>query len=88
MKKTRSKTAQVNLMMLADLGIEEAVHFKNILGFTDNPLEIFSHIPMASYLPQCISMISEILYQRTNQLILEKTILSFWIWHVDILPEH
>ena len=28
MKKTRvNKTAQVNLMMLADLGIEEAVHF-------------------------------------------------------------
>lgn len=73
MKKSRvSKTAQVNLMMLADLGIEEAVHFRNIMGFTDNPLDIFAHIPMASRLPLCISMVSEILYQRTNQLIFEK----------------
>lgn len=52
--------------MLADLGIEEAVHFRNIMGFTDNPLDIFAHIPMASRLPLCISMVSEILYQRTN----------------------
>ena len=70
MKKSRvSKTAQVNLMMLADLGIEEAVHFQEVFGFSKGALDVFSYIPMASQLPLCISMISEILYQRTNELI-------------------
>ena len=37
MKKTRvNKTAQVNLMMLADLGIEEAVHFQEVFGFSES----------------------------------------------------
>lgn len=72
MKKTRvSKTAQVNLMMLADLGIEEAVHFQEVFGFSRGALDVFSHLPMASQLPLCISLISEILYQRTNELIME-----------------
>ena len=72
MKKSRvSKTAQVNLLMLADLGIEEAVHFQEVFGFSKGALDVFSHIPMASQLPLCISMISEILYQRTNELIKE-----------------
>ena len=72
MKKSRvSKTAQVNLLMLADLGIEEAVHFQEVFGFSKGTLDVFSHIPMASQLPLCISMISEILYQRTNELIKE-----------------
>ena len=72
MKKSRvSKTAQVNLMMLADLGIEEAVHFQEVFGFSKGALDVFSYIPMASQLPLCISMISEILYQRTNELIKE-----------------
>ena len=72
MKKTRvNKTAQVNLMMLADLGIEEAVHFQEVFGFSRGILDIFSHIPMASQLPLCISMVSEILYKRTNEIIME-----------------
>lgn len=72
LKKTRvSKTAQVNLMMLADLGIEEAVHFQEVFGFSRGILDVFSHVPMASQLPQCISFISEILYQRTNEIIME-----------------
>ena len=71
-EKTRvSKTAQVNLMMLADLGIEEAVHFQEVFSFSKGVLDVFSHIPMASQLPQCISLISEILYQRTNEIIME-----------------
>ena len=69
LKKTRvSKTAQVNLMMLADLGIEEAVHFQEVFGFSRGVLDVFSHVPMASQLPQCISLISEVLYRRTNEI--------------------
>lgn len=72
LKKTRvSKTAQVNLMMLADLGIEEAVHFQEVFGFSRGVLDVFSHVPMASQLPQCISLISEVLYRRTNEIIME-----------------
>lgn len=42
MKKSRvSKTAQVNLMMLADLGIEEAVHFQDVMGFSRGVLNEF-----------------------------------------------
>lgn len=73
MKKARvSKTAEVNLLMLADLGIEEAVHFQNVLQFSHGVLGALSHVPMASNLPLCISLISEVLYQRTNELVLEK----------------
>ena len=72
MKKSRvSNTAQVNLLMLADLGIEEAVTFQSVLGFSPGILGVFSHIPMADLLPQCIALISEVLYERTNQLIQE-----------------
>ena len=70
-KKRLSKTAQVNLLMLADLGIPEAVHFQNVLQFSHGVLDVLRHIPMASSLPVCISMVSEILYERTNELIRE-----------------
>ena len=73
MKKARvSKTAEVNLLMLSDLGIEEAVHFQKVLQFSPGVLGALSHIPMASKLPLCISLISEVLYERTNEIILEK----------------
>ena len=73
MKKARvSKTAEVNLLMLSDLGIEEAVHFQKVLQFSPGVLGALSQIPMASKLPLCISLISEVLYERTNEIILEK----------------
>ena len=73
MKKARvSKTAEVNLLMLSDLGIEEAVHFQEVLRFSHGVLGALGHIPMASNLPLCISLISEVLYQRTNEIVLEK----------------
>ena len=73
MKKARvSKTAEVNLLMLSDLGIEEAVHFQEVLQFSHGVLGALSNIPMASNLPLCISLISEVLYQRTNEIVLEK----------------
>ena len=73
MKKARvSKTAEANLLMLSDLGIEEAVHFQKVLQFSPGVLGALSHIPMASSLPQCISMISEVLYERTNEIVIEK----------------
>ena len=72
MKKSRvSNTAQANLLMLADLGIEEAVRFQNVLKFSPGIFDIFRSIPMASRLPQCVAMIAEILYERTNSLIAE-----------------
>lgn len=73
MKKARvSKTAEVNLLMLSDLGIEEAVHFQKVLQFSPGVLSALSRIPMASKLPLCISLISEILYQRTNEIIVQR----------------
>lgn len=66
-----SKTAQVNLQMLADLGIPEAVRFRDVLQFDSNPLQLLEHIPFASNLPLCIATVSEILYQRANDLIIE-----------------
>ena len=66
------QTAQTNLMMLADLGIPEAVRFRDVLGFDDNPLAALEHIPLANRIPLCIATISEILYQRTNDLIIEE----------------
>lgn len=72
MKKNRvSNTAQANLLMLAELGIEEAVAFQSVLGFSRGVFGVLSHIPMADLLPVCISLISEVLYERTNQLIQE-----------------
>lgn len=72
MKKSRvGKTAQVNLMMLANLGIEEAVRFQNVFKFSNSILNVFSHLPMSGKLPVCISMLSEILYKRTNEIIME-----------------
>lgn len=71
-KKSRlSNTAQVNLLMLADLGIPEAVHFQKVLQFSHGVLNALKAVPMASALPVCISMISEILYQRTNEILEE-----------------
>ncbi|MBP3892476.1 MAG: hypothetical protein J6D34_00365 [Atopobiaceae bacterium] len=67
-----SKTAQVNLLMLADLGIPEAVRFRDVLQFDSNPLQMLEHIPFASNIPLCISTVSEILYQRANDLIIEQ----------------
>ena len=64
-----SKTAQVNLMMLADLGIEEAVRFQEVFQFSKGIFSVFYHLPMASDIPLCVSGISEILYKRTNELI-------------------
>lgn len=66
-----SKTAQVNMQMLAGLGVPEAVRMRDALGLEGNPLEAFSRLPLARKIPLCISCISEILYQSANDLILE-----------------
>ena len=72
MKKSKvGVTAQVNLAMLANLGIEEAVHFQIVFQFSTSILDIFSHLPMSGKLPICISMLAEILYKRTNEIIME-----------------
>ena len=72
MRKSRiSKTAQVNLLMLADLGIEEAVHFQEVFHFSDGTLDLLCAVPMASKLPLCISLVSEVLYRRTNEILRE-----------------
>lgn len=72
MKKSRvGKTAQVNLLMLANLGIEEAERFQQVFQFSSSILDVFSHLPMSGKLPVCISMLSEILYKRTNEIIME-----------------
>lgn len=67
-----SKTAQVNLQMLAGLGLPEAVRFRDALQLEGDPLAILSRIPLARRIPVCISTISEILYQSANQLILQE----------------
>lgn len=67
-----SKTANVNLVMLSNLGIPEAEVFRNALGFEDDPLQPLSFIPFANRLPQCIATVSEILYQRTNDLVIQE----------------
>ena len=67
-----SKTAHVNLLMLADLGIPEAVRFRDALELGGNPLQPLSHIPFANWLPLCIGTVSEILYTRGNDLIIEE----------------
>lgn len=66
-----SKTAQVNMQMLAGLGVPEAVRMRDALELEGNPLEAFSRLPFARKIPLCISCISEILYQSANDLILE-----------------
>ena len=68
-KDSISKTAQVNLQMLAGLGLSEAVRFRDALQLEDDPLSTLSRIPLARKIPLCISTISEVLYQSTNQLI-------------------
>lgn len=70
-KNTISKTAFVNLQMLTQLGVPEAVLFSNALQLEDNPLSVFAHIPFARRLPLCISTISEVLYESANDLIFE-----------------
>ncbi len=66
-----SKTAQVNMQMLAELGVPEALHMRDALALEGNPLEVFSRLPLARLIPLCVSCISEILYQSANDLILE-----------------
>lgn len=63
------ETAHTNLLMLASLGIPEAIRFRDALDLEGNPLEILSRVPLAKRVPLCISAVSEILYQRTNDLI-------------------
>ena len=66
------ETAHTNLLMLADLGIPEAVRFRDVLQLEGNPLQSLGHIPFAKKVPLCISTVSEILYQRTNDLIVQE----------------
>lgn len=70
-KDSISKTAQVNLLMLSFLGVPEAVRFSNALKLEGNPLVVLNAMPLARRLPLCISCVSEVLYQRANELILE-----------------
>jgi len=70
-KDSISKTAQVNLQMLARLGVPEAVTFRDELQLEGDPLSAFAHVPFARSIPLCVSCISEVLYQSANQLILE-----------------
>lgn len=67
-----SRTAQVNLQMLAGLGLPEAVRFRDALQLEGDPLAMLSRIPLARRIPACVSTISEILYQSANQLILQE----------------
>lgn len=70
-KDSISKTAQVNLQMLTDLGVPEAVRFSDALCLQGDPLAVLRHLPLARRLPLCIACISEVLYQSANELILE-----------------
>lgn len=70
-KDSISKTAQVNLQMLAGLGVPEAVQMEHALGLEGDPLRVFAHLPLARRIPLCISCISEVLYEGANGLILE-----------------
>lgn len=67
-KDSISKTAQVNLQMLASLGIPEAVQFSHALNLEGDPLGALSHLPFARRIPLCVSCISEVLYQSANSL--------------------
>ena len=67
-KRNANKTAEVNLKMLADLKIEEAVRFERILKIPQGFMGIRSHFPHIRRLPLCLSLIAELLYKRTNQL--------------------
>ena len=69
-KDSISKTAQVNLQMLANLGVPEAVRFSNVLQLEGNPLSALNGLPMVRRIPTCISAISEVLYESANQLII------------------
>lgn len=70
-KDSISKTAQVNLQMLTSLGVPEAVRFSHALQLQGDPMAMLRHLPLARQLPQCISCISEVLYQSANELILQ-----------------
>lgn len=70
-KESISKTAQVNLQMLAELGVPEALAFAEALGLEGNPLGVLSDLPFAKKIPLCVSTISEVLYERANDLILQ-----------------
>ena len=70
-KDSISKTALVNLQMLANLGVPEAMQMKDALAIEGDPLGILSRLPFARRVPLCISCISEVLYQSANDLILE-----------------
>lgn len=70
-KDSISRTAQVNLQMLAQLGVPEAVRFSDALQLEGDPMRVLSAIPYARRIPVCVSCISEVLYQSANQLILE-----------------
>lgn len=70
-KDSISKTAQVNLQMLTSLGVPEAVRFSHALQLQGDPMALLRHLPLARQLPQCISCISEVLYQSANELILQ-----------------
>lgn len=70
-KDSISKTAQVNLQMLASLGVPEAVQFARALNLEGDPLGALSHLPFARRIPLCVSCISEVLYQSANSLIYE-----------------
>ena len=67
-KRNANKTAEVNLKMLADLKIEEAVRFERILKIPQGFMGIRSHFPHIRRLPLCLSLIAELLYKRTNRL--------------------
>lgn len=70
-KDSISKTAQVNLQMLANLGVPEAIRMRDALKLEGDPLVLLSHLPFARRIPPCISCISEVLYQSANDLIFE-----------------
>ena len=46
-KDSISKTAQVNLQMLAGLGVPEAVRFAEALRLEGDSLGVLSHLPLA-----------------------------------------
>lgn len=54
-KDSISKTAQVNLQMLARLGVPEAVAFRDALQLEGDPLSAFAHVPFARRIPLCVS---------------------------------
>ena len=66
-----SKTAQVNVQVLAGLGLPEVVRFRDALQQESDPRAVLSRIPYARRIPVCISTIPEALYRSA-------------IWHVPV----